>query len=115
MTSDKAVRRRRYDDALKVQVLAECEAPGASVAQVAMARGINANVVHRWRQLAREASQETVALKREFVPVALAPVAAEGGRRDIEVELRRGPVAMKVLWPASAATDFAAWAREILR
>ena len=119
MTSDKAVRRRRYDDEIKAQVMTECEAPGASVAKVAMARGINANVVHRWRQLAREAGQETVALKREFVPVALAlaPAAAadSGERREIEIELRRGAVPMKVLWPVSAAADFAAWARELLR
>jgi len=118
MTSDKAVRRRRYDDELKSQVLAECEAPGASGAQVAMARGINANVVHRWRQLAREACQETPSAKREFVPVALAPLpgtAGNGQHRNIEIELRRGAVTMMVRWPASAAADFAAWARELLR
>ena len=33
--------------------MAQCDAPGASVAKVAMAHGINANVVHRWRQLVR--------------------------------------------------------------
>jgi transposase len=47
MTSNKAVRRRRYGEQLKAQVLAECEMPGASVAEVAMAHRINANVVHR--------------------------------------------------------------------
>jgi transposase len=54
MASDKVVRRRRYGGGLKAQVLSECEVPGASVAKVATAHGINANVVHRWRQLARE-------------------------------------------------------------
>jgi transposase len=33
----------------------------------------------------------------------------------IEIELRRGAVAMKVSWPLSAAADFAAWTRELLR
>jgi len=55
MTSEKPKARRRYDAAFKAQVLAECEAPGALVAKVAMSHGINDNVVHRWRQLAREA------------------------------------------------------------
>ena len=55
MTSEKARTRRRYGAEFKAQVLAECEAPGASVARVAMSHGINDNVVHRWRQLAREA------------------------------------------------------------
>ncbi|MBI5260078.1 MAG: transposase, partial [Burkholderiales bacterium] len=50
MARDKEVRsRRRYGEDLRRQVMAECEAPGASVAKVAMAHGINANVVHRWR------------------------------------------------------------------
>ena len=99
MTSDKLVRRRRYGDDLEVQVLTECDAPGASVAKVAMAHGINANVVHRWRQLAREGGQATVTKPREFVPVAIAaptPLPVQS-RRDIEVELRRGAVTMKVL------------------
>ena len=116
MTSDKVVSRRRFGPEFKAQVLAECEVPGASVAKVAMARRINANVVHRWRQLARE-GQATLAKPREFVAVAIAapaPLPAPGCR-DIEVELRRGSVTMKVLWPSSAAADFAAWTRELLR
>ena len=116
MTSDKVVSRRRFGAEFKAQVLAECEVRGASVAKVAMAHGINANVVHRWRQLARE-GQATVARPREFVPVAIAAPAplASQSCRDIEVELRRGGVTMKVIWPSSAAADFAAWTRELLR
>jgi transposase len=81
-----------------------------------MAHGINANVVHRWRQLARE-GQATLSKPSGFVPVAIAaPAALPALRRcDIEVELRRGAVTMKVLWPSSAAADFAAWTRELLR
>jgi transposase len=117
MASEKVVRRRRYGEELKAQVLAECDAPGASVAKVAMAHCINANVVHRWRQLAREGGQATVAKASEFVPVAIAAPTALPlhSCRDIEVELRRGAVTMKVIWPSSAAADFAAWTRELLR
>lgn len=116
MASDKVVRRRRYGDELKMQVLAECDAPGASVAKVAMVHGINANVVHRWRQLAREGAQVTVVKPSEFVPVAIAaPTLPVPARHHIEVELRRGAVTMKVMWPNSTAADFAAWTRELLR
>jgi transposase len=116
MASDKVVSRRRFGAELKAQVLAECEVPGASVAKVAMAHGINANVVHRWRQLARE-GQATVAKPSEFVPVAIAAPAPVPvlSRRNIEVELRRGTVTMKVIWPIEAVADFAAWTRELLR
>jgi transposase len=117
MTSEKTARRRRYGEEIKAQVLSECDMPGASVAKVAMSHGINANIVHRWRQLAREGAQGTVARSREFVPVSVASLAAPvtDGRGDIEIELRRGAVTMKLSWPVAAAAEFAAWTRELLR
>jgi len=116
MASDKGIRRRRYGEQQKAQIVAECDALGASVAKVAMSHGINANVVHRWRQLAREGAQATAANPSEFVPVAIAASTLPApGCRNIEVELRRGAVTMKVTWPSSAAADFAAWTRELLR
>jgi len=41
--------KRRYTGELKSQVLSECESPDASIAQVALRHGINANLVHNWR------------------------------------------------------------------
>ena len=56
MTSEKTRSRRRYNAEMKARVVAECGSDGTSVAKVAMAHGINANVVHRWRQHARDGS-----------------------------------------------------------
>jgi len=116
MASEQTARRRRYSKEMKSQVLAECEAPGASVAKVAMSYGINANVVHGWRKLARGASEVAVAHRREFVAVSVEEAGVScASERGIEVELRRGAVTMKLTWPLSAAADFAAWTRELLR
>jgi transposase len=116
MTSDKTETRRQYSAAMKAQVVAECGKPGASVAKVAMAHGINANVVHRWRQLAREGKVQAPTTTGEFIALPLAmPAAPQVAPADIRVELRRGAVTMNVTWPASAAADFAAWTRELLR
>jgi transposase len=115
MGSEKTATRRRYGADAKAQVLAECDVPGASVAKVAMAHGINANVVHRWRQLAREGEVAAQAVNAEFVPVALPAQPDPTPIGDIRVELRRGAVAMTVVWPVSAATEFAGWMRELLR
>lgn len=40
---------KEHPPALRQQVLNECEQPGASVAKVALAHGLNANLVHAWR------------------------------------------------------------------
>jgi transposase len=116
MTSEKKQTRQRYDAATKARVVAECDAPGTSVAKVALAHGINANVVHRWRQLARENGKATPCGTGEFIALPLmAPAIDAPMSADIRVELRRGAVTMTVTWPVSAAADFAAWTRELLR
>ena len=43
-----APKRRLYSPELKNQVVAQARLPGASIAGVALAHGINANIVHRW-------------------------------------------------------------------
>jgi len=114
MEADQSRKRRRYSRELKDQILAECDAPGASVAKVALAHGINANILHGWRKLAREARPPMV--RQEFVPVAVAPTAqVRSDERGIELELRRGAVTIKLMWPMSAAAELAAWTRELLR
>jgi len=113
MGTENSRKRRRYGAELKEQILAECTAPGASVAKVAMSHGINANIVHGWRKLAREAGAATVA---QFVPVAVAPVVPRvADVRTIEVELHRGGMTAKLIWPMSASKDLSTWMRELLR
>jgi transposase len=115
MTSEKTETRRKYSAAVKAQVVAECDGSGASVSKVAMSHGINANVVHRWRQLAREGKSPVLAKTGEFMPVPLADLPVTAVLADIRVELRRGATAMTITWPASAVADFALWTRELLR
>ena len=118
MASDKVVRRRRYGVELKARVVAECEAPGASVAKVAMAHGINANIVHRWLRehagtaLVVQAPNEFVALT---VDETAMPSAIAQPKPDIRVEVRRGNSAIVVSWPVQEASSCAAWLREWLK
>ena len=41
--------RRRHSDELKARVLAACDEPGASISGVALAHGLNTNLVRKWR------------------------------------------------------------------
>jgi len=117
MGSERPATRRRYSAQLKAQVMVECAALGASVAKVAMAHGINANIVHRWRQAAREQARasEPSAPSSEFVPVTIATQAPAEPAPNIQIQLRRGPTTLTITWPASAAAQCAAWVRELLR
>lgn len=62
--------RREYSAELKTQVVQACRQPGASVAGVAMAHGINANIVHRWLREAG-AIQAPQAIRRSASRIAL--------------------------------------------
>jgi transposase len=110
------VRRRRHGASLKAQILAECERPGASIAAVAMAHGVNANLVHKWRAGASKRQDTAVTAPNvSFVPVPLQAAALTAEVAELRVELRRGPVTATVSWPMSSAVECAAWLREVLR
>jgi transposase len=111
--------RRVHSEELRTQVLAQCAQPGASVAAVAMAHGLNANLVHKWNQRAGTAArQKSIELERntgEFVALNLAQHSTALPCRDIRIELRRGATTMAITWPSAAAGECAAWMRELLR
>ena len=112
MEQAKPKRRRRHDGELKQRVLAACAEPGASVASIALAHGLNANLVHKWRRQAGA----TPPLEA-FVPVTVTPAAAmqREPAQPIHIELQRGPLSVRVSWPLHGAEACAAWLREILR
>ena len=102
--------RRRHSEELKARVVAECAQAGASVAAVALAHGLNANVVHKWR---RRGDTKASLPVTTFVPVTAAP--APQAAEPIRVELRRGATMVNIAWPAAASADCAAWLRDLLK
>ncbi len=113
----KTVTRRRHSAQLKAEVLAACTAPGASVAAVALAHGLNANLVHKWRrnQVLPVVSRRVAGALGEFVALPLRTVPTPVTPPDIRIELRRGPATITVNWPMAGAGEFAAWLRDWLR
>ena len=118
--------RRKHSAEFKAKVVAACRTRGVSIAAVALANSLNANLLRRW-VVAEEQAQaanpiETVKAppaqleveKRSFIPleVTRAVVAKEA---PISIELRRGATVVKVDWPLVAAADCASWLRELLR
>jgi transposase len=114
-------KRRFYSPEFKSQVIAEAQMPGASVAGVALARGINANIVHRWL---REGTGQPPVAPSGFVALSLPVGKAVTAQRDdapvepepdIRIELKRGATVVNIAWPVAQASDCAAWMRELLR
>jgi transposase len=116
----KVVTRRRHGDELKARVLAECDEPGASVAAVAQSHGLNANLVHKWRQerrvraTATEATPVDSKVAGAFVALQLPPPVPQPAP-EIRIELRRGATTISIAWPSQTAVECAAWLREWLR
>lgn len=126
-----AVRRtkRTYSADTKAELLAACSAPGASIAAVASAHGMNANVLHRWLKESTQSRQRigsgagtgatavdlTGQSAPSFIALPLLTKPAEPVEREIKVEVRKGGLVMTVTWPMSAAGEFAGWSACVLK
>ena len=118
----KRVERRRHSREFKAEVLQACREPGASVAGIALARGVNANLVHRWLRLAAPPPAVEMAERPaegggggEFVALRLAAPPVVAAPPDIRIELRRGGATVTVSWPMAGSADCPVWLREWLR
>lgn len=115
-------KRRYYSPELKCQIVAECQVSGASVAGVALAHGVNANIVHRWMR--EQADALLPAPRNEFVALNLPPPVEQvpatepsspPPARAIHVEVRRSAGVVTVNWPMEDSASCAAWLRDWLR
>ena len=110
-------RRRNHSEEFKAQAVAASKQPGVSMASVALARGINANLLRRWVREAEVPAVKVLAKAAPaaptFVPVRLPGAATPVG--DVRIEVRRGATTITVAWPMAAAAECASWMRELLR
>jgi len=134
IASSHQLQRRTHGAEFKKKVLAQCREPGASVASVALANGLNASLVRSWltgRGLKRlglgEPSSGSAAvsmpLPLQFVPLEIAApasAAALGGLdadpgnaevvgASVRVELQCGDASLVVNWPLSRAAECSSW------
>lgn len=130
--------RRHHSDELKAKVLAACDEPGASISGVALAHGLNTNLVRKWRsgRGAKPAGTAiTAAASTAWPPLGATPKfvaiemptpakaaacpagestgAAPIGEALIQIELRRGARHLNVRWPTAAAEVCRAWLSEL--
>ena len=114
--------RRTHSPEFKARVLAACRQPGASIAAVALAHGINTNVVHKWlagvgmkrcsQHLPTAAPSQSLLAPVQFLPVGLSPNGPAHGaaafNHDIRLDLDLGAVQIKLHCPRGSAPSAAA-------
>lgn len=89
------------------------------MAAVAMANGINANLLRRWVLMSQ--ASPAVTQRTELAPLLLhagfmsvsMPAAQE--QTPIRIDVKRGTTTITVSWSTSAADACANWLRELLR
>lgn len=115
-------RRRLHSAESKAEAVGACQQSGVSIAAVALARGLNASVLHRWVKEA-ERRNNPIAIRPTmpngaiesglgFVPVAMPANRAEG---TIRIKVRRRGGTVSIEWPASVAHECALLLRELMR
>ena len=126
-TSEQAVsigrrRRRRHSAEFRAEAVRACQQPGVSVAAIALARGLNANLLRRW---VLRAERGTLLVPSRSMPPR-APVEDAGGfvpvrisssaiAAAIRIEVHRGSTTVNIEWPSSAAHECALLLREFMR
>jgi transposase len=79
--------RRRYEPDSKARLVAACLQPGVSMSGLALAHGINANLLRKWVKDAKESGSLAVSARSAFIPVVAADCSApiKNGSLDMPV------------------------------
>lgn len=118
--------RRRYTEEFKRQAIEACLQPGVSMASIALANGLNANLLRRWVTERQEKMAGGVTLPDQrpmevaeptapgLVPITVAlPEAVPSGQ--IKIEIHRSQTLISITWPVSQSSSCAEWLRDLLR
>ena len=106
--------RRVHDAQIKSKVLAECRQPGASVSAVALAHGLNANLVRTWlkgrglRRAGVKADGSEVAPAARSLPSVPVEVAARLQFVPVEMPAPNKSIEAAAVLPRSAASAWPA-------
>jgi transposase len=114
--------KRTHSKEFKDELVVACAEPGVSISGIALANGVNPNLLRRWMRergvtaphLPQRIEPGTPVMSTSaFVPVMITPLVPPVP--DIRIEARRGNAVVQVEWPVSAAGECAAWLRDWLK
>ncbi len=111
MFSHSPVRQRRYHSPeFKASVVALCR-PGVSTSGVALAHGVNANLLRRWIKQFRNDGLPVPAARpvNTMIPISVSPVDSSAEPQNIEITLARNGAKAEIRWPVEEAESLGRW------
>lgn len=118
--------RQRYSNEFKSEVVAQARQPHVSIASVALAHGLNANMLRSWmhhadpnyvkRQSRLPSVNQPVPATPAFLPVSFPDHhTPKSDARMIEIEVHQGNSTIKVKWPVQSSSSCLTWLRELTK
>ena len=113
-------KRRRHSEEYRAEAVAACRQPGVSVTAVALAHGLNANLVRRWIKESAErlpVTRRPVATDREPLTVVPVTIESTAGQSDeaIRIDIRKSGLAVQLAWPATRVAELSGLLKDLLR
>lgn len=108
-------RRRQHAPEFKQSLVSLCQ-PGTSVSAVALAHGVNANLLRRWiKQFPSVQPSHAITAPAKLVPVQV-DLPAEAPISDaIEISIQKNSARISIRWPGAQAQACALWLAECLK
>lgn len=107
-------KRRTYSAEFKARVIEAAQQPGVSSAAVALAHGLNANMLRTWVWKSAQSTKKSPvkAIRPAFVPVTLPATPTSS---EISIDIQHGATKVQVRWPTEAAADCVAMLRDLFQ
>jgi transposase-like protein len=107
---------RRHSEQFKARVIELASQPHTSVAAVALANGLNANMLRRWVRQSQASAGSGAEMTPAFVQLPMhtqpaAPLALPEPATEIEVQIQRNGATLRASLPLDSRS--AAWLREV--
>lgn len=105
-------RRRRHAPEFKQGLVALCQ-PGVSVSAVALAHGVNANLLRRWiHRYSGEQPLQVMTAPAKLVAVQVDSPAEAQANDAIEINIQKNSTHISIRWPGHQAKACGQWLGE---
>lgn len=108
-------RRRQHTPEFKQGLVALCQ-PGVSTSAVALAHGINTNLLRRWiKQFPDVQSSHAITAPEKLVPVKVDLPADTTVSDAIEISIQKNSTRISIRWPGGQAKACSQWLTDLFK